>query len=156
MYTEIKDSEGKTYSTDVTDHLVKMYRFMVRENLQFIVANAYLADHRISMGMTGNSLVAEKFIKELNYVKSLEKAQPITYIQVAYQKQKFDEVKGYYTDEYELTGETELFTNKTFDKRKMKLFVNQFDEKPTHTTKYRSYKIEKMEGINLENLVISK
>ncbi len=152
----IKDSEGKTYGVDVMDMLAKIYRFLVIHELAFTVDKAFLADCTLSMGTGGNWKVAEKFIKELEYVKQLVAAQPVITYTVEYLEQVVVDHRG---GEYVPTGEIEVFVNRTFDSHKMNSFVQGVKSEKYRvgaSHQYKSYRIKNVEEINKENLQDSK
>ena len=151
---KIVDSEGKSYSVGVMDMLVRIYRFMVLNMWEFTVQKAWVADHytSIALGGAGNMKVAEKFIKELEYVKQLAEKQPITFIQIQYYVHIDKDV-------YELTGKVEDLSMRTFDKSKMNKFISDTKHQSTNVNllhNYKRFEILKIEEFNHEYLEVSK
>lgn len=168
---KIKDSEGKTYSADVLDMLVKIYRFMVLRMWEFTVAKAYAADHYTSRCNSASMSVAEKFIKELEYVKQLAEHQPITFYTIKHYETEFRrttrtviDIYGEREQEFNepfdvLSDKEETLEIRTFDKRKMKDFINETIDRsknPHCTHRYKKFEIIKTEKFNHEYLVEPK
>jgi hypothetical protein len=145
---KIVDSEGKSYSTDVMDMLVRIYRFIAMQMWEFTVEKAYVADHHTSMGMGASMKVAEKFIKELEYVKQLVEKQPITFYTIQYYVLN--------DDKYELTGKVEELTMRTFNSRKMNSFIQDTKHNANWWNGNPRYKIIKTETFNHEYLELPK
>ena len=137
----MKDSQGKTYSADVLDMLVRTYRFMVIHKFKFTKDMVYVADHQ-STGMHSSDKYCEKFVQELPYIKELAKNQPTTTI--TYKRRMYTEADGWIE-----IGEEETEVCRTYEERKMSKFM--FDWKYDKTITIKKV-VEELK----ENLVNSK
>lgn len=139
----MKDSQGKTYSADVLDMLVKTYNFMVNNKFEFTPLRVLIADKQTS-GFDSTQKYADKFIEELDYIKELSKNQPTTEIKIQWY--------GWVNNEWGLTNNVEVLTNKTYDARKMNSFVQDTKYKqrflPNEVEDNNRYKVINIAEIN--------